>query len=82
MTHGKYRWDPKSIKAIRSRAGLSQLQLADLLDVATSTVSRWETGRTVPDVIFMGQLHGIAKANGFDAEFFKVDAMVSDASNF
>jgi transcriptional regulator with XRE-family HTH domain len=35
---------PNALKAARERAGLSQVKLAELLDVAPSTVAAWELG--------------------------------------
>ncbi len=39
---------PAQIKAIRTKAGLSQRQLARKLKVSVNSVSNWETGRSVP----------------------------------
>lgn len=38
------------IKALRSKAGLSQTELADKLGVAREDVQDWETGRSAPDI--------------------------------
>lgn len=40
----KSRWTPEAIRVARLTRGLSQEDLAQLLDVTTSTVSRWECG--------------------------------------
>lgn len=37
-----------SRRAIRKKAGLSLRSLAEVLEVDTSTVSRWESGTTTP----------------------------------
>ena len=37
------------IHEARKRAGLSQEELADRLDVTRQAVSKWETGKSVPD---------------------------------
>lgn len=39
---------PAEIKALRERFGLTQAELAQKLDVALSTVSRWESGQRKP----------------------------------
>ena len=39
---------PAEIKALRERLGLTQAELAQKLDVALSTVSRWESGGRKP----------------------------------
>lgn len=41
------------IAAIRREKGLSQRELADLLAISDKTVSKWETGRGLPDVSLM-----------------------------
>jgi len=43
---------PQDLKKWRSENGFSQSQLAKSLNVATMTVSRWETGtRTIPSFL-------------------------------
>jgi len=39
----------KRIKLLRKQKGLTQKQLADLLDISASTVAMYETGRREPD---------------------------------
>lgn len=40
------------LKELREKLGLTQEQLAKLLDVATNTVSRWELGeRSIPSLL-------------------------------
>lgn len=39
----------KSLKELRRAKGLSQVELAKLLDVNQSAISQWEKGRTSPD---------------------------------
>jgi repressor LexA len=38
-----------TIRALRTRANLTQRELAELLSVDQSAISQWETGRTLPD---------------------------------
>ena len=40
----------ENIYILRRKAGLSQEQLAERLEVTRQTVSKWETGRSVPDL--------------------------------
>lgn len=47
------------IREARVRAGLSQPQLSRLAEVANATVSRWETGKTVPT---LNSLYRLAEA--------------------
>lgn len=44
----RHRIDPAVAKLIRIAAGLSQDDIARALDVARSTVCRWESGRRRP----------------------------------
>ena len=37
------------IKKLRKEKGLTQQQLADILNVSFQAVSKWETGETLPD---------------------------------
>ena len=45
-----------AIKALRERCGLTQAQLADQLCVSDKTVSKWETGRGLPDITLLEPL--------------------------
>ncbi len=38
------------IKSLREKNGMTQKQLADRLSVSDKTVSKWETGRGLPDI--------------------------------
>ena len=38
------------VKTTRSRFGLTQLQVADKLDLSQSTISEWESGRGCPSI--------------------------------
>lgn len=44
------------IKELRIKNGLSQQQLADKVWVNRSTITNWETGRRVPDIIMIKRL--------------------------
>ena len=43
----------KFIQAMRHEQNLTQLQLADLLEISPKTVSKWETGKGLPEVGLM-----------------------------
>lgn len=51
------------LKELRTEKGLTQLQLAEQLNVSNRSVSRWETGSTLPDISILIEL----------AEFYEVD---------
>jgi len=58
----------KKIKAIRKTRGLSQQQLADLMDVTRSTISNWECGRRSPH---LNELESLANKLNVTLEYFK-----------
>ena len=39
----------KNLALLRKKKGLTQMQLAKLIGVSTSTVAMWETGQRKPD---------------------------------
>ena len=46
----------EKIYTCRKRAGLSQEALADRLGVPRQAVSKWETGRSEPDILLLPQI--------------------------
>lgn len=53
----------KKLKQARAQAGLTQEQAAEALFVSRQTVSNWETGKSLPDVLSAvrcGQLYGVS----------------------
>lgn len=51
----------KFIAACRRGVGLTQMQLAEALNITDRAVSKWETGRAMPDSSIMLELCGILK---------------------
>ena len=51
------------IQTLRKEKGLTQEQLAEQFMVARRTVSRWETGSNLPDIVLLGEM----------SDFFEVD---------
>lgn len=51
------------LKELRNEKGLTQEQLAEKLNVSNRSVSRWETGSTLPDISLMIEL----------ADYYEVD---------
>lgn len=45
-----------SFKIMRERAGLTQLQLSEMIGVPQSTIASWETNRAMPRVKRLVQL--------------------------
>lgn len=72
----------KKIKAIRKTRGLSQQQLADLMDVTRSTISNWECDRRSPH---LNELDQLANKLNVSLDYFKetkddVKEMIAKAS--
>lgn len=51
--------DPKAVRWLRKAAGLRAIDLAELLDVAAETVSRWENGARAIDRAALAVLAGL-----------------------
>lgn len=48
---------------LRKRNGLSQMKLAEMMDVSRQAISRWETGAAVPsaeNLKYLGNLYGVS----------------------
>ena len=58
----------KKIKAIRKTRGLSQQQLADLMNVTRSTISNWECSRRHPHI---NELEELANKLNISLDYFK-----------
>ena len=41
------------IKALREKGNLTQKELADRIGVSDKTVSKWETGKSLPDITLL-----------------------------
>lgn len=54
---------PLTLMKVRERAGMTQKEFADMLDVTISTVSNWERGTQVPRLTFI-QVKLIMEASG------------------
>ncbi len=46
----------ETLTRLRKSKGLSQEQLAEELNVARQTVSKWETGQSTPDIEYLSQI--------------------------
>ena len=44
------------LKEVRNEKGLSQEELAEIFHVSRRTVSRWETGRNLPDIVVLVEI--------------------------
>lgn len=50
---------PEKIRALRKRAGLSQEQLAEKLNVSRQAVTKWESGAGIPDIDNLRAISGL-----------------------
>ena len=46
----------QTIQMLREKRGLTQKQLAELLFVSDKTISKWETGKGLPDITLLEPL--------------------------
>lgn len=54
----------EALKVMRKEVGLTQVELAKALGVYSTSVSRWEAGKTVPQSRMMGNIIAIAASKG------------------
>ena len=59
---GRKRFSPASIKSLRKKLGITQKNLADLLDVSLPSITGWESGRTRPQERNLESLANLKKA--------------------
>jgi len=56
------RWTAKAVRGLRARLGLTQEAFARKLDVAFSTVNRWENGKVEPKGPYAKRLVALSQA--------------------
>lgn len=42
-----------SLKKLRQRQGMTQKELAEKLQLSFQTISKWENGITMPDIVYL-----------------------------
>ena len=62
------------IKLARNNTGLTQVQLADKLGVASVTISKWENGKQLPRIEELNKLIGMASLSIATSAFPIIDA--------
>lgn len=82
------------LKQLRKEKNLTQEQFAEILHVSGRTVSRWETGRNMPDISILIQIaefysiqmeeifNGEKMSGGMDKEMNETLSMAADYSKF
>lgn len=56
----------EKLVSLRKEKGLSQLQLAEMMNVSRQAISRWEVGTAIPsteNLKYLGKLYGISVDN-------------------
>lgn len=53
----------QKLKKYRSERGITQSELAELLGVTAQSVSKWERGESLPDLIHLSELAGILRVS-------------------
>jgi len=69
----------KFICTLRKQQGMTQEQLGDFLGVTNKTVSRWETGKYMPDIDKLQELSAIL---GISINELLIGERIEDAPNF
>lgn len=66
----------EKISTLRKQKGMTQRDLADILHVSDKNVSKWECGRSVPDIFYLKQL---ADVFGVTVDYFIDQSDVKEA---
>lgn len=61
---------PQKVKDFRRKVGLTQMELAGVLQVPQCTVARWETGFSVPSAEHIGLMCDFGYVKGVRPDFF------------
>ncbi len=69
---GTYEFKSSSLVEIRKRLNISQVEMADLIGVPPNTLSRWETGATIPDANFLALIYSVAREHNVTPNFFSI----------
>jgi transcriptional regulator with XRE-family HTH domain len=72
VKQGKYEFKKESLIDVRKKMGLSQVKMAEALNVPANTLSRWEIGTTVPDAKNLAGFYSLAKEHGIIPTFFEL----------
>jgi DNA-binding protein len=59
---------PEEIKKIRERALLTQMEFAEVVGVAFSTINRWETGKSRPHIKAMKNIKAYCEKHSLPYE--------------
>ena len=68
---GKYEYRPESLVGLREKLRFTQVKMAELLGVRPNTLSRWETGSTIPDADSLAAIYSVAMEHAVQPHFFQ-----------
>ena len=71
----------RELRGLRMGAGLTQQQLADILGVTHISVSRWETGKSIPSPKYIKALADLFGVQGKDIFFVGQPVLFSQCRN-
>ena len=81
ITPGNYLFDHTSIVSTRTKMKMKQAKMAQNLGIPVNTLSRWETGATVPDAKSLAAIYSLAMSQGFTPQFFKEATATKSRTN-
>lgn len=64
-----------TLRALRANVGMTQEQVARKLDIAPSTWSKWENGRSYPDVPDIRKIEKIFNVSYADINFLPTNTV-------
>jgi len=64
---------PRIVKIVREKTGMSQEDLARVLNVSFATINRWENGKTHPNKLTQAVFFDFCRGQGLDME--KLESM-------
>lgn len=81
ITPGNFIFDHTSIASTRARMKMKQAKMAQDLGIPVNTLSRWETGATIPDAKSLAAIYSLAASQGLTPQFFKETPQVRSQAN-
>ena len=62
---------PEIVKIVREKSGMSQEDLARVINVSFATINRWENGKTRPNKLTQAVFFDFCQKQGLDIENLK-----------
>ncbi len=67
------------VRTLRQQLGMTQEALAQAIDVAVSTVNRWENEHCAPSKLAWRAIRNLARERGLNAQPFECSTHLGDA---